>query len=288
MNFFNIESFGITRLTFILAAFFTVLAGIDPEKHKVLADTWKNAPQKMTIEAGPKLPNVNSVIKRDPFSGAPVDKDSPALQNGMPNGVPNPGQIQINPQIVPQIGPQAPVFGQRQIDVPNVGSIVPMGDNQTSEISVIATIIGTNKPMALVSNGKDTEVVQVGNYLGSHKIRRIVAQGIEFDDGTRLSVVHQTKSQTYSQNNQQILNPQQNNTSTQYNNQNINSNTTNNQQQIQTQTQQQNLINNVPTANPVQYNFGPPPTPAPGTTPATINRLYTPTPLFTPIPQKTP
>ena len=277
----NHRDFRITRIGFIIAAAFVVAAGSEAQIKKAMADPWSGSPQKMTIDSAPKLPDVNKIIKRDPFSGAPVDKNAPQKQfentgqNIQNTLVPNPGQINITPQN----GPGAPVFGPNTKPDPTVGTVFSDNGNSQADIFVIATMIGSGKPLALIANGKSTDIVGVGDSLGSKKIRRIVSQGIEFVDGTRLGVEHRTQIQfslPLGQNQQTVPDP------------GIPVN------QIKP-TVNQNKIpysygqNNNPTDNrstdpinqpstPPNYNFGPLPTPLPGRTPASIPRLFTPPP----------
>jgi hypothetical protein len=67
------------------------------------------------------------------------------------------------------------------------GGLVPQNGN--ANITVIGTVTGGSRDaVAMVQNGTDIDYVHVGDYLGQHRVTAIVAQGIEFDDGSRLAI----------------------------------------------------------------------------------------------------
>jgi len=277
----KINPMQITRFSFIGAACLIVVAGLDSERRAALADPWVGAPSTMKIHSEPRLPDVNRVIRRDPFSGVIVatlqsPNGSVVSASGLPPGdVPNPGQINV----APQNGPRPPVFGPNVMQVPNAGTITP-NDGSSADISVIATMTGNGKPLALIANGTSTDIVGVGDVLGRRKITRIVSQGVEFADGGRLSVTSRSSVTSPG-----ILPPNAGNlipTSSNAGSGFLPGAQPQRQETVPIQTQQSqsngNGLNGVPSSNPTQYNFGSLPTPAPGTTPAQINRLYTPPP----------
>ena len=284
----KISSTQITRITFIVAGGLVFFGGMESESIKALADPFTNAPQKIMISSKPNLPDVKSVIRRDPFNGAPVDKDSPNANKSASPGSPGfsaPANIISNVPNAGTIfgGPNIPVFGPGAMQVPNAGSIVPGGGAVASEVTVSATMIGNGKPLALIANGTTTDIVGVGDAIGSRIIRRIVSQGIEFEDGSRVSVVHNSGQSTPTIQNTDALN---NNSSIQVDP----------SQSVPNANQQKNRINglnqslptttnsnNVPVINPTPYKFGASPTLSPDQTPAPINRLYTPPPTSTNI-----
>ena len=244
----------------------------------------------MKIRTEQNLPDVNGVIRRDPFSGAlqletkVIDGTTTTVVGSASGSIPNAGQMMIQAQN----GPRPPVFGPNVMNVPNAGSIMPT-QGSSGDVSVIATMIGGGKPLALIANGQTTDIVGVGDYLGRRRITRIVSQGIEFSDGGRLSVAARASS-TLAQPtlmNQQtpgesgvMTTPMQNvGTSRQGGQQNPIQEITPTQNQPTSQpSADANGVNGVPSMNPVQYNFGGLPTPSPGSSPAVINRLFTPPP----------
>lgn len=172
---------GVIRWAFIGAGLCALVASflIMTQKH-ASADTWKDAPQSMRVDAPTRLPAVAQIIRRDPFSGAP--QPSSAASSQTPNGI-----------APPQQGPGVPSFAQGAGVpgiVPNPGGMPGIAPPSGSEeLYVVGTIVGgAGRPLALVRMGNEADVVGVGDAIGDRRIERIVPQGIEFSDGSRLAV----------------------------------------------------------------------------------------------------
>jgi hypothetical protein len=256
------------------------VAGLVAEEHPAKATTWQDAPQSLAIAAVPNLPSVAGTIKRNPFDGAP---STVALATSSPSAlanVPTPG---LTPM------PGTPTTG---IGVPNPGGNLDIGstgdpsavvaaNSTTSMIYVISTVVGDGRPpLAMLQNGPDTDIVGIGDMIGRHRITRIVPQGIEFDDGSRLAVAaapasdasgNTTGGNQNGQNGQTSLGtmpaPQVNQTTPQ-------PNTTEAPQPAATSGA--SAPNGPPVINPSPYTFGPLATPQPGTTPAPVPHFYPP------------
>ena len=258
------------------------------------ADPWQGAPHMMIIERPPNLPDVRKIIKQDPFASTPITvsivKNTLSNQNGqnpnlpVTNGngtsivgvgntsdliptfrsgvtptsstvVPNPGSVnipQFNGSIPSGVGPQGSVIGQ---------------------IYVIATIIsGDGSASALLKNGNTTDVVKVGDYIGSSKIIRIVEKGIEFSDGSRIAVSPAPNdisvAESMPKNSQGTANSMTMPTSSDPNTLLAPSAAQSNANQAQSSG------NGAPTIDRAPYQFGPASTPVPGTTPAPVPRYY--------------
>ncbi len=140
------------------------------------------------LTLGPRAmpPRVASVIRRDPFAGAPErpDDQPPARTAGpgMP-GMPanGPGGVVPNPAgAVPDPGmPAGTTIASVASDTRSAGP--------TLTLVVRATIIGPN-PVAYVANGRAMDIVRVGDRLGDRRVAKIDLRGLAFSDGSRLDL----------------------------------------------------------------------------------------------------
>jgi hypothetical protein len=263
------------RALWALPGLIVFSAGLIGEEHPAKATVWQDAPHSLTIAAIQNLPTVASTIKRNPFDGVPATPSPAAAPNsgGTATAVvtPMPG--------TPLLGAGVPNPGANL----NIGStgdpsaVVAQGD-VAATVYVISTVTGDGRPpLAMLKNGNDTDIVGVGDMIGRHRITRIVPQGIEFDDGSRLAVASSpSDGGQNSQQNPSGSNPYGNNTS--------------GAQQapeapVAAPTPGPNTASTnsagsspsgPPVINPSPYTFGPLATPIPGTTPAPVPHFYPP------------
>lgn len=142
----------------------------------------------MTIEPRPLPPRVNTVIRRDPFAGAPASTETSqsmgasrtrtlAYDSGA--NIPNvSGGASNSAGSVPDIGGAQP-YPTSETD--------PRGNGSSLTLVVRATITGTN-PVAYVANGTMMDIVRVGDRLGDRRIAKIDLRGLAFTDGSRLDL----------------------------------------------------------------------------------------------------
>jgi hypothetical protein len=166
------------------------LALLSGENTSAVADPWTQAPTTMHLIAPPNLPDAVARISRNPFSVPAADAGKPDVA-----GPTTPGAATVQPPLpalaVAQTGAVTPAGlvpnPGGDVSVAAAGGMVP--DNGSAMISVIGTVIGNgHAPVALVHNGTEIDYVHVGDYLGTRRVTAILAQGIEFDDGSRLAI----------------------------------------------------------------------------------------------------
>ena len=134
----------------------------------------------LTIVPRGKPPQVGSIIRRDPFDGAP---QSP-LQRvaGTNDAPPERGPSPTERTMVPNISESSGDPTLAGVAEPSQGEV---GALET--LVVRATIVGAN-PVAYVANGSAMDIVRVGDRLGDRRIARIDLRGIAFSDGSRLDL----------------------------------------------------------------------------------------------------
>jgi hypothetical protein len=243
---------------------------------------WAGAPHTIAASPPPDLPDVAAVMSKDPLTPIPEKAASRALTLAQiiaaGNTRPDAQQSVVN----------VPAFPSG-LQVPNPGpNGMPMGTitNQSAaspDIYVVTTVVGGRRPArALIQNGSDTEIVNVGDQIGTRRITRIVTQGVEFDDGSRVAVSPgqnsgvSAETDTFSTKGAGAQATQSG----------AIAGVTGGTPPITTPVTAAPQIPNQPTVqsngtpvvNASPYPFGPLPTPAPGTTPAPVPHYFGPQP----------
>ena len=251
----------IGRFCLITASSLLIVAAFVGAHLRAQADEWAQAPREMKIYAPKRLPDAVAEIARDPFAGVTKSPTAVANAPGAPNAA------------MPSIPNGLPVPGGQ---VPNPGSVVPSGGAPEATLQVEGVVLGLgHAPVAMIKNGTDTDFVHVGDYLGSHKIVSIQQQGIEFDDGTRLAVATAPANLGPSAPSGQFIAPGGPTGA------GVNPAPPAPIVPV-TPTPVPTLApNDVPTVGPGNYNMGPPPTPAPGSSPQPILHQLSPQPSST-------
>jgi hypothetical protein len=266
------------RALWALPGLVVFIAGLVGEEHPAKATVWQDAPRSMSIAAVPNLPSLSGSIKRNPFDGVPATASPDKSTN-----------VAFAPNVTITPMPGTPANGT---NVPNPGAnlnvgqtgdpsaVVAAGD-AAGMVYVISTVIGDGRPpLAMLRNGDDTDIVGVGDTIGRHRITRIVPQGIEFEDGSRLAVAAspaadggqhsadglQSNESPYGNG---VSAPQGNTTPAPGPSSGALSGTSSNSSSTQ---------NGIPVINPSPYQFGPLATPQPGTSPAPVPHFYPPPP----------
>ena len=160
------------RLTIFLCAIALLALTLQsPRPLRVRAAAWAAAPTVLRLPGPTPTPNLETLLRRDPFvppKGVAIIRQSPnATQNGIPSNLPFPG---------------AP--GGSQPIVPNPGAI-----EGTQNVAVLGIILGDHhRPMALIQIGSTTAVVGPGDSIGTRRIASITSNGIVFTDKSRLAI----------------------------------------------------------------------------------------------------
>jgi len=176
---------GITRSQRTLLFFISALGYVEwltGPASRIEAEGSPNSANDTITLTEPSSTPVELVIVRDPFTGAPRPQPS-FKQVGRPSaaGVFD-GQT------------ATPTDGQTVVPDLQVGSPITVGATG-SKLELKATIVGGNS-VAYLQDGTSMQIVRVGDVLGSRIVRSIDLAGVELDDGSRIDLRPEGRSET--------------------------------------------------------------------------------------------
>jgi hypothetical protein len=153
------------------AAYVASLAGVDDRLDAAEFAAMRATSISTTLETSP--PSMRTLVRRDPFAGAPRRDIVTQSQPGATSTASNDRLTDATEVEVPDI---------RAED----GATTPAGGDRT-RLSVRATIAGS-RPVAYLADGVSLEIVRVGDVVENRRVASIDMNGVAFDDGTRLDL----------------------------------------------------------------------------------------------------
>ena len=153
------------------AAYVASLAGVDDRLDAAEFAASRATSISAALETSP--PSMRTLVRRDPFAGAPHRDIVPLSQPGdtsiaSDDRLADATDVEV-PDIRPEDGATAAAGGARR------------------RLSVRATIAGS-RPVAYLADGVSLEIVRVGDVVENRRVASIDVNGVAFEDGTRLDL----------------------------------------------------------------------------------------------------